>query len=420
METVKKYFTQIFDKIRAFVAKFFNSFIRSKTKNMNNKIVFINQCTGYLTVDIVNAFADTGKYEKIALISGGIKESDSLNSSVKLSFIKPYNKKTKWKRTKSWTIGTIQSLFLVLFKYRGYHLFLFSNPPTTSFITLFCRNTYSTLIYDVYPEGLVLAKFISRKSLINKLWSKFNRRFYRKAKHIFTITKGMSEGIKKYNPDINVQVIPLWNNSFSGIPEDKSSNNFINMHGLQNKFIVMYSGNMGKGHDIETLVQIARILKTESEIVFVFIGDGWKKPLIFNLINDLNLRNCLLLPLQPVEMLPHSLSAADIAVVISPAETENVCTPSKVYNMLALGKPILSIAGKKSEMYRLTKKYDFGICYSNNNISDLVKFVIRLKHSKHEYQKYHKKSLIASNNNFTIKNTQKFVKALETICPNKK
>ena len=379
-------------------------------KSKEKKIVFINQSPGYLMIDILNAFAESGNYEDIALIAGKIRGIERLNRQVKISRIKSYKIANIRQRLTSWIVGTIQSLFIIWWKYRGFHLFLVSNPPTISFITLLCRNSYSTLIYDVYPEGLVLGGFVSRKSLINKIWSRFNQRFYENAQHVFTITDGMAEGIKSYCSNVKVQVIPVWSGELKEAPKDKISNKFITLYSLQDKFIVMYSGNMGKGHDIEVLVQVANNLKEDKDIVFIFIGEGWKKTLIKDLIQDMNLNNCIVLPYQSAEMLPHSLSAADLGVVFVPVGAGNVCVPSKTYNLLPLGVPVMGIAEKNSEIYQLIEKHNIGACFFKDNIKEISEFIYTLKNKEDEKMKYKHNSIIASVH-YTPANAYHFVYA---------
>jgi len=382
-------------------------------KMKKQKIVFVNQSSGYLMVDIVNAFVESEKFKQIAIITGESKRLEGLNQQVVISHIVSYKKNNVRQRLLSWMIGTIQTLFIILWKYRGYHLFLASNPPTVSFLTLCCRNPYSTLVYDVFPEGLVLGGFISRTSLINKLWSRFNNRFYHKAQHVFTITEGMAKVIQTYCPNVTVKVIPVWHEIFKGVPDEKNANKFITLLGLQHKFIVMYSGNMGKVHDIDVLVHVADALKKDKDIVFIFIGEGWKKTIIMELIQEMNLDNCMVLPYQTVEMLPHSLSAADISVVSVPDSAVNVCLPSKIYNLISLGVPVLGIAEKNAEIVKLIEKYDFGASFSKDNTKGIIDFVSMMKNNADVKMKYQNNAKVASRH-FSPENAHEFVKTFDS------
>jgi glycosyltransferase involved in cell wall biosynthesis len=347
--------------------------------NERKKIIFINQSAGYLTVDMVHAFYHSGLYEKVVLITGKTDDGQSIHQDIEVSFIKKYTKKTLASRTLSWIIASIQVLFLLLFKYRNYHVFLFSNPPLISFIVLFLRHPYSVLIYDLYPEWLVKSGIIRERSIINRIWSRYNNRFFGRADHVFTITGGIAKGINRYSPACKVSVIPVWCETFGKISPSQEENRFINRYHLKNKFIVMYSGNMGKGHDPETLVYLAERLKKERDIVFIFSGEGWKKQIISDLICRLNLDNCLLLPRQSRDIFPDFLAAAHIGVVSVTNGAELVCIPSKTYNLLSFGVPILGITENFSDLFHLVTENRVGKCFSCGDISGMAAYVQLIK-----------------------------------------
>jgi hypothetical protein len=348
---------------------------------MKKKIVFINQSSGYLMTDIVNAFYNSGMYE-VALISGEIKKKETMHSSIQLSYIKKYSKKNIVDRTLSWIIATIQVWFLIRKKYQDYHVFLTSNPPTISFIASFIPNPYSALIYDLYPEGLVQGKFISENSLINKLWSRYNKKFFVKADNVFAITEGIAKGIKRYSPQSKINIIPVWCESVKGTIHSPQENKFIKKYHLEGKFIVMYSGNMGKVHDLEALVYLAEYFKDEKDIIFIFSGEGWKKQIINELVFQLNLQNCLILPYQSKDIFSDFLFSAHIGVVSVAKGAEWVCIPSKTYNLLAYGIPILGITENFSDLSRLIRENHVGESFTSKDIAGMAAFVQSVKEGK--------------------------------------
>jgi len=105
---------------------------------------------------------------------------------------------------------------------------------------------------------------------------------------------------------------------------------------LQDKFIIMYSGNLGKTHNIETLVSLAEILKDESYYILI-IGGGTQFTSIQALIEQKKLKNIKLLPWQPVEKLPFTLASADIGVVSLGSKASNLSIPSKTFNLMSVG-----------------------------------------------------------------------------------
>jgi hypothetical protein len=343
-----------------------------------DKIVFINQWASHLTKDIINAFAE--KYDKVALIAGTISETGNpLHKKVKINRIIKYNKTSIFSRQVTWILATIQTIILVNLKFRTYHLFITSNPPTLAFITLFCHNKYSIQILDVYPDALIAGGFLSQKSLINKIWRKRNKAFFSDAENVFTITPGMARTISQYCTFEKIKVISQWAPSIEFSNIERNKNSFIKLHSLEKFFIVMYSGNIGLGHHVATLVETARNLIDYKEIIFVIIGEGWNKPVIEKLVNKYNLKNCILLPFQSPDMFKHSSQAADIGVVSVSKEIASLCVPIKTYNLINNNIPLLCITEGESELASLVSKYDIGKCFAPNQINEISNFIISLK-----------------------------------------
>ena len=117
------------------------------------KVVLINQSTGYLMVDIVNAYAS--KYDRVSLMAGSIKVTErSLKDEVEVDKIIAYNRDSSLKRIFTWCWGTIQIFFKLLFNYRGYEIVYVTNPPMCYLLPLLLRHPFSVIVYDIYPDAL--------------------------------------------------------------------------------------------------------------------------------------------------------------------------------------------------------------------------------------------------------------------------
>lgn len=371
-------------------------------------ILIVNQSSGYLMVDIANAFVNSGKYDRIVLMVGNPETLRGLDKNVCVEKICKYNRKSLRRRFFSWVYGTIQVLFRVLFKYRSYELFLVSNPPTISFITLFCKNLYSTLIYDVYPDGIVSGGFVTRRNLLFRIWAKVTKKFYQNAQYIYTITEGMADRISQYCDRERIEIIPVWYSADLN-PIDKVKNTFILEHGLQDKFIIMYSGNIGKGHNVKLLVSIAERMKEDDDVRFVIIGDGWEKKMIQDSIIEKSLKNVLLLPFQPFDKLAYSLSAADIAYISVEGRASTVCVPSKTFNFIKLSKPLLCVAKTNSELAKLIQTYKNGRVFDPSDLDGIISFIKNLKDSV-ELREQYKVNVSVAKNVFSPNNAYQFIK----------
>ena len=244
----------------------------------NSKIVIINQSTGYLTIDIVNAFASN--YDEVTLIAGSIKESErKLDSKVMVDLIVSYNRNSSIQRLWTWLAGTAGIFFKLLFKYRDYKVVYITNPPMSYLCSLLLHNPYSIIVYDIYPEAL---KNIGIKdgSIFYKLWGRWNMRLFRKAETVFTLSDGMGSELSKYIDRSRIKVIYNWSASENIQPVPRDENKFIKDNNLEGMFIVLYSGNIGYTHNVESVIEVAEKLRSHEDIRFLFIGEGKKKVIL--------------------------------------------------------------------------------------------------------------------------------------------
>lgn len=378
-----------------------------------SELVFINQSSGTLMIDIVNAFV--GKYEQLVLISGaeeGGKYLTGLCEGVKTDKIVVYRKTTTFRRLWSWAVGWLQIWFKITFKYRKAELFIVSNPPMATLLPLFCRNSYSLLIYDTYPDVLVSTGIFGADSRLVRWWKRKNVRLFQKARNIYTIGEGMQDCLAQYVDKARIRVIPNWADLSRLKPIAKSENPFICQHHLEDKFVVLYSGNLGNTHKVETIAEVAEILKEEQDICFVIIGEGAKKKKIEQQIKEKALQNCLLLPFQPVDRLPYSLGAADVGIVTLDLTASRLSVPSKTYSMLAVGCCMLGIAGHDSELAKIIEGYEAGKVFEPEEADRIAGFIKEMKENT-EKLNFYKRNAREAALHFTPENARCYVEWYE-------
>jgi glycosyltransferase involved in cell wall biosynthesis len=365
------------------------------------EIVFINQDSGYLMIDIVNGFDDIGI--KCTLIAGRIVERNiSLNPSVRKVKIIKYNRRTNLRRIISWIVGTMQCYFLMAFRYRKAEIFIVSNPPFAQLLPLFCKNRFSLMVFDVYPNALVEFGIVSKKSVLNRIWEKANRKVFSRALRVYTLTSGMKQALEPYVSSEKIKIVPLWTNNEFLKPIPKDQNPFIEKHHLQNKFIVLYSGNFGRAHHIDTIIDLASEISDE-QIMFVIIGDGPEKEKIRKKAEASGLKNCLFLPWQEPKQLPFSLSSSDLAIVSLAENASKLGIPSKLFNYMSVGAPVLCITSSDSELEKLVREYKIGKSFSYQMQQEMIEYITELNKNPHTYKQFSKNSLKASLNH-TVKN----------------
>jgi glycosyltransferase involved in cell wall biosynthesis len=351
----------------------------------HKEIIFVNQSAGYLMIDIINAHVP--HYDKITLITGKIIQRQTpLHPSVSVKKIIAYNRTSTVKRLLTWGIGFLQIMVYIWLSNRKALLFLVSNPPFTSFIPLLCVHPYKFLVYDIYPEALTEYKILREDALIVRFWRKINHRVFSKAKSVYTLSSGMQSIIGKYRSTGDVNIVPVWTDNDFLKPVPKNENKFIQENNLAGKFLVMYSGNLGYSHSLDVILDIAKETK-QPNIVYTIIGDGDKRSHLKKRIENEQIDNCLLLPWQDTAMLPYSLSAADIGIVSLGKEASLLSVPSKTFNLMSVGVPLLCIAASESELAKLVQLYLNGRCFSDTDkkgIFDYIHKVYSDETYKHE------------------------------------
>jgi glycosyltransferase involved in cell wall biosynthesis len=370
------------------------------------RIIFINQDSGYLMIDIINTYAIAGY--KCVLITGRLViRNRPLFPGVKVEKIIQYDRMTITRRLLTWFIGFIQILWKIITRYRRDDLFIVSNPPFAPLLPILLRNPVHLLIYDIFPDVLVESGYLSNKSALIKWWQKFNRKAFVKARNIFTITNGMKMVLQNYALNKTIEVVPIWTDNTFLKPIDPDINPFIKKHNLSGKFIVMYSGNLGLSADVEILMDIALEIN-RNDIVFLIIGDGIKKDGIREKVSRLGLTNLVLLPWQPTEELPYSLASANIGVIFLGNKLSKLAIPSKLYNFLSVGSPLLCITPKGSEIESIVRKYKCGNSFEPDNIKGMANFVSEVADNIDFYSSLKMNSLKASED-YGISKIDKFL-----------
>ena len=171
-----------------------------------------------------------------------------------------------------------------------------------------------------------------------------------------------------------ISVIHSWSDDEKIVPIAKEANWFAKEHNLTDSFVVLYSGNMGRCHDIDTLLETAVLLKDEP-ILFVCIGGGAKRKRLIEDVATLGLENFRFLPYQEKDVLPFSLTVGDVSLVSVAAEMESLVAPSKLYPAMATGRAIGAICPSGSYLGDLLQTVGCGAAFENGDAQGLAEFI---------------------------------------------
>ena len=268
---------------------------------------------------------------------------------------------------------------------RGSHLVLTSAPPFLGLIGWFYNkifnHTYSCIIYDIYPEVAVRLKVVAPNHWIIKFWEFVNLKVWIRAESLIVLSEPMKQLLVQKNKNLadKIHVIHNWADPQFIIPIAKSENWFAKQYGLTDCFVVLYSGNLGRCHDSKTILECAQLLSNRSDIKFVFIGNGVGSQIIKTAIASGELPNVLQLPYQEKEVLPFSLTACDLSLVSILPNVGDTVAPSKMYGILAAGRPVAVIGPKDNYLQEIIEEGDCGECFDNGDAQGLADYICWLQ-----------------------------------------
>ncbi|WOD41537.1 EAL domain-containing protein [Nodosilinea sp. E11] len=265
-------------------------------------------------------------------------------------------------------------------RHRGDITLFVSEPPyvqVVGFLMSWLFGTaYVSLVYDLYPDVVTGLGMLPPHHWIVRLWDAINRRVWQRAEAIIVPCETMKARIVAKHPTLadQITVIHNWSDPEAIKPLAKADNSFAQEHGIQNTFTILYSGNMGRCHDMETIIGAAQALADEP-VQFLFIGGGPKREATQQQVESLGLTNCRFLPYQDKALLPQSLTACDLHLISIDTDMEGLVAPSKFYSALSSGKPVAIICERHSYLRGLVSKANCGAAFSNGDSQGLASFI---------------------------------------------
>lgn len=238
-----------------------------------------------------------------------------------------------------------------------------TDPPIIADIALVVARRFRAplvvISQDVFPEIAVELRRLENRVVIAFLRELIG--FYlRRADRVVAIGETMRDRLEtKGASRQRIRVIPNWvdTNAITPMPRD---NDWAQEQGLDGKFVVMHSGNIGHAQNLDALVRSATFLRDLDDLAIVLIGGGARRRELEQLTEVLEVP-IVYLPYQPREMLSQSLSAADVHVVGLAKGLSGFVVPSRLYGILAAGRPVIVAAEAASETVQLVERVQCGV-----------------------------------------------------------
>lgn len=261
-------------------------------------------------------------------------------------------------------------------------IFAVSNPPINSFLGVWLKKKFHAkfvyMEWDIYPQIIEETMNSILVKCVCKIWHIANNRVFRKIDRMLTIGEKMKLTIcEPLKTPVDVLVVPLYTDVDRMKPVSKEENFFRRKLGLLDKFVVIYSGKMGIGHNISLILDAAALLEKEyQDIVFLMIGFGPGYDLTDERIKQ-GAKNIVLLRPQPDDVFPFSMASGDVGIVSEEDKFAHLFLPSKSFDMMACGLPIIGITTNDDDLHNLIDLNDVGICVTDKRAETLKNAILQ-------------------------------------------
>lgn len=265
---------------------------------------------------------------------------------------------------------------------RGDVVLVVTNPPLLPLLMVFlCRAKGARCfvrIDDLYPHLLVAMRAVGERQPLYRLMHRFAIGAYNRAFRIVVVGRDVASRLKGdpgFREPGRIRLIPHWADESEVRPSPKRENPLLRRLGIEDKFVVLYAGNMGYPHDLATLEAVIGRLADDGGIRFLFIGSGSKKEGLERRLRDKGYANALILGQKPRSEQNEFLNACDLAVSSLVRGLAGISVPSRAFNVFAAGKPLLVIGDSGSELSRVVEEEGVGWSAEPGQVDKIVSLI---------------------------------------------
>jgi len=295
-----------------------------------------------------------------------------------------------------------------------------TTPPSLgillSFICSLKKRKFIYILLDIFPEGLVRLGNVSKKNIFVRFWQYLFILSLKKSEKIIVIGRDMQEWLKKVCIECltKTEYIPLWQDDKLIYPSEYSSNEFIIDNTLEEKFVIQYSGNMGLWNEMETMGKAVN--ENLKDVVFMFVGGGMRKKELLDAISTEYLKNIMILPFQSNDKFNTILTACHVGLVTMRDKLEGMAVPSKIYGIMAAGKPVIALVPLNSEIAFIVREENCGIVVKPGNVNEFTNAIFLLKTDENIRKQMGKNSRLAFENKYsTMKIAMRYKLIIEEL-----
>jgi colanic acid biosynthesis glycosyl transferase WcaI len=256
-----------------------------------------------------------------------------------------------------------------------------TDPPIIGLAALSARRHARFVFYcqDIFPEvATLLTDF--RSPAVDWMLERVNRLLVQRADAIVALGETMATRLvdgKGAEPQ-RVSIIHNWADTDALAPAPQV-NPFSEAHNLAGQFVVLHAGNIGQSQNLERVIDAATQLREHRDIVFVFIGDGTGRAALEDAVSARGLTNVRFFPYQPREQMRWTYATASAFIVSLKPGLAGYIVPSKLYGILASGRPYVAAVEDNCEVAAITARFDCGIRVEPGASDEIANAILQLK-----------------------------------------
>ncbi|MBU3665174.1 MAG: glycosyltransferase family 4 protein [Chthoniobacterales bacterium] len=346
----------------------------------------VGGATGELLKDLAEGLAAEGNRVVVITSRGpdtlGLPHRETVNG-VELIRVgsAPFTRASHWRRALSYALLYPQFAWQVWKLGNVDAVVSMTDPPLqVAAVTLASGRSRKRIHWaqDIYPELAEELGVIERAGFAARVLRAVSTRALRKQDEVVAVGRCMREKLIARGVNAgSIDVIPNW--SPVGKPSDEAVAGMRKRMGWADKFIVLYSGNIGLAHDFATIVEAAKILRG-GRVHIVFAGEGQRAEEVKAALSGI--ANVSFVPPQPKQDLAAFLAAADLHLVTVRESLAGLVVPSKIYGIMAAGRPVIYVGPEESEAGLLIAKCGAGLVFCNGNAAGVASALEELERDR--------------------------------------
>jgi colanic acid biosynthesis glycosyl transferase WcaI len=332
------------------------------------------------------------------------RESTSGEVDVRRIWSTRWGSRSRLRRFFDWATFYASALIATVRLPRQDVIISLTTPPYVALAALLHKRLHSrTKIIlwnmDCYPEAIERTGMVRAGGLVSRAMRAMNRMIFRRIDHLICLDGAMQLLLSQYKPSagsLPTTIIPNWERAsmFADEAAKPMQWDAAAAAALRDRFVVLYLGNAGYGHEFSTMIEAATLLRNEP-VVFLFVGGGAMLKWIDQQCRDRSLSNVLLHDYVPKEQTPSVMRDAGCALITLEEQVAGVMSPSKLHANLAMGLPILYIGPPNSNVDEAIQRFGCGASLRAGQAREMANFIRMLKDNPSAHQQLRRKSRAA-------------------------